>query len=183
LTGAGRMGSVSVEGKRHGSGGATCWGLGRRQPECGVPSSAYRARMESGGLLSDLASVESNGRRAFGERGEEDALAFLEDLGLMLIARNQRTRTGELDLIVSDGHVLVFVEVKARHIRRGRGGFMDEMGWPSARQRLKQRGAARIWLADPTRVRPRTEAVRFDAIRLLFDKEGRMVDVEHLQGI
>src|SRR6187200_885530 len=51
-------------------------------------------------------------RRALGERGERLALAHLERLGFALVARNHRTRWGEIDLIVFDGTTLVFVEVR-----------------------------------------------------------------------
>ena len=60
---------------------------------------------------------------------------------------------------------------------------MSELGWPSARQRLRQRAAARIWLADPSRVRPRTAEVRFDVMRLLFDENDQLVDLQHLEGV
>ena len=122
-------------------------------------------------------------RRALGVRGEEDARAFLEDLGLAVIARNERTARGELDLIASDGNVLVFVEVKARHAWGGTKHLEGTLGWPSARQRMRQRGAARLWLADPERVRPRTPEVRFDVVRVLFDEHERLIDIQHLEGI
>ena len=35
--------------------------------------------------------------------------------GYRIVARNLRSSVGELDLVVEDGRVLVFVEVKARH--------------------------------------------------------------------
>lgn len=42
------------------------------------------------------------------------ARGFLEAKGFRVIAANQRTRGGELDLVAWDDKVLVFVEVKAR---------------------------------------------------------------------
>ena len=48
-----------------------------------------------------------------GKQGEERAVQALESAGLTIIARNFRTRTGEIDIIALDGEVLVFVEVKA----------------------------------------------------------------------
>lgn len=52
--------------------------------------------------------------RNLGILGEETALSFLSQLGYRLLERNYRCRLGEIDLIMQDGRVLVFIEVKAR---------------------------------------------------------------------
>jgi putative endonuclease len=49
-----------------------------------------------------------------GARGERVAARALRRAGLRVIARNLRTRYGELDLIARRGGLLVFVEVKTR---------------------------------------------------------------------
>lgn len=49
-----------------------------------------------------------------GRKGEEKACQFLASEGYKIIAKNFRTRFGELDIVAQDGEVLVFVEVKAR---------------------------------------------------------------------
>ena len=57
------------------------------------------------------------------ERGrvaETRAQQFLEQAGLRFIARNVHSRTGELDLIMTDGNTVVFVEVRSR--KRSRFG-------------------------------------------------------------
>lgn len=51
--------------------------------------------------------------REKGNRGEDAAAAYLEEAGYETVARNFRCRTGEIDLIVTKGKELVFVEVKA----------------------------------------------------------------------
>jgi putative endonuclease len=53
-------------------------------------------------------------RRQTGLRGEEIAAAHLQALGYEIVARNVRTRYGELDIVARDGGCLVFVEVKTR---------------------------------------------------------------------
>lgn len=45
---------------------------------------------------------------------EDAAAAYLQAAGLCLVARNYRSRHGEIDLIVKDGDTLVFVEVRYR---------------------------------------------------------------------
>ena len=49
-----------------------------------------------------------------GAAQETIALAQLEAAGLQLLARNVSSRVGELDLVMQDGDVLVFVEVRSR---------------------------------------------------------------------
>jgi putative endonuclease len=56
----------------------------------------------------------SDVRHTAGQQGEEHAAQHFERLGFEVLARNHRTRFGELDLVAYDGTTLVFVEVKAR---------------------------------------------------------------------
>lgn len=53
-----------------------------------------------------------------GDQGEARALAYLQQQGLRLVARNHRIRGGEIDLIMQDGTCLVFVEVRCRNNSR-----------------------------------------------------------------
>jgi putative endonuclease len=55
-------------------------------------------------------------RQHLGRVGERLAREHLERLGYRVVARNYRTRFGELDLIVCDATWLVFVEVKTRRV-------------------------------------------------------------------
>jgi putative endonuclease len=56
----------------------------------------------------------ANQRRQTGLRGEEIAAAHLRTLGYEIVARNVRTRYGEIDIVARDCACLVFVEVKTR---------------------------------------------------------------------
>lgn len=51
-------------------------------------------------------------RRGKGEEGEDRAEQYLNALGYRTVARNFRTRRGEIDLVVEGRGRLVFVEVK-----------------------------------------------------------------------
>lgn len=55
-----------------------------------------------------------NNPHAFGQQAEALAARFLKKQGYKIIARNHRTRSGEIDIIAREGETLVFVEVKAR---------------------------------------------------------------------
>ena len=49
-----------------------------------------------------------------GRAGEAAAEALLAGKGFTVLARNYRTRGGEVDLVCQDGETVVFVEVKTR---------------------------------------------------------------------
>jgi putative endonuclease len=51
-----------------------------------------------------------------GRRGEAAAEAYLLARGVRVLARNHRTRRGEVDLVCQDGPVLCFVEVRSREV-------------------------------------------------------------------
>jgi putative endonuclease len=48
-----------------------------------------------------------------GKKGEDIVAEKLETDGMSIIARNFRSRRGEIDIIALDGETLVFIEVKA----------------------------------------------------------------------
>lgn len=61
-----------------------------------------------------LASRSQTTRQEAGRRGEDAALAHLQQQGLQLIERNFLCKGGEIDLIMQHGATLVFVEVRKR---------------------------------------------------------------------
>lgn len=122
--------------------------------------------------------MSSDPRSHLGRHGEQLALEHLRRRGFRLVAANHRTRYGELDLIVCDDSAIVFVEVKARRITGGAGSALDAV--PPAKQR-QVRKMARAWLAD-TPDRPRVRELRFDVVGVTFDREGRMLCLDHVEG-
>ncbi len=52
--------------------------------------------------------------RRKGQAVETAALAYLEEKGLRYVCRNFRCRYGEIDLIMTQGNTLVFIEVRYR---------------------------------------------------------------------
>ncbi len=61
--------------------------------------------------------TEQMNKRKTGGYYEDMAAAFLENNGLIILERNFRSRSGEIDLIARDREYLVFVEVKYRSTR------------------------------------------------------------------
>jgi putative endonuclease len=116
-------------------------------------------------------------RHHLGRLGEQLALEHLERLGYTLVARNHRTRFGELDLVVCDGRALVFAEVKTR--RAWRPGRPWENLGPAKRAQVRRMAAA--FLAEVAD-RPRAEDLRCDAVGVTIDPRGRLVALEHLEN-
>ena len=98
----------------------------------------------------------------------------------MVVARNHRTRYGEIDVIACDGRAIVFAEVKTR---RGGNGSRGRSPLESVGEEKQEqvRRMARAWLAE-TPERPRRAELRFDAIGVTLDPAGELVALEHLEG-
>lgn len=60
-------------------------------------------------------------RKPLGKLGEDLAASHLESLGWQIVARNWRTRRGEIDIVARDRDWLVFVEVRTRRASRTGG--------------------------------------------------------------
>ena len=124
-------------------------------------------------------------RHALGRLGEDLAAAHLGRLGYAVIARNVRTRHGEIDLIAVREGTLVFAEVKSARRRGGsrRGGSrVAPLEWLDPRQRARLRRLAAAWLGDPARERPASRTIRFDAIGVIVDEGDRLLSLEHLES-
>ena len=96
-------------------------------------------------------------RQESGAQAEEAAAQFLSASGLQIVARNYRTRLGEIDVIARDGGVLVFVEVRLR-TREDYGGALESI---DERKQHRIALAAGAYLAE---VRGREPPCRFDVV-------------------
>jgi len=77
-----------------------------------------------------------------GQAGEDDALDYLRQNGLVLVERNFRCKGGEIDLIMRQQAALVFVEVRKRADNRHGGAAASVTASKQARLIL----AAQIYL-------------------------------------
>lgn len=94
-----------------------------------------------------------------GHRGEWLAALALMAKGYRIVARNYRTKLGEIDLIARRGDLIAIVEVKARPTL---AEAMDAIGCQSA-HRIE--GAADMWLSRQTDFA--RLSVRFDLVAVL----------------
>ena len=116
--------------------------------------------------------------KELGRRGEDLAAEHFSRLGYRVLARNHRTRFGELDLVLADEDdgTIVFCEVKSR--RLGSGDWRDSL---HGAKRSQVRTMAAAWLAEVTS-RPFGAELRFDAVGVTVDGRGELVRLDHLEG-
>jgi len=106
-------------------------------------------------------SAERDQAATAGARAEAIAAEYLKAHGLSIVARNVRSRFGEIDLIAREGDTLVFVEVRLR--RSTRFGGASASITPAKRDRLV--AAAETYLATLARVPPcRVDALLLDGL-------------------
>ena len=112
-------------------------------------------------------------RRSIGQGGEDLAWNHLRRAGYTLVARNFRSRYGEIDLVVERGGVIVFVEVRSRRGDR----FGTALESIDAR---KQRQIGRMAAEFLARRRLGDRRARFDVVAVEWqDAEAR---IDHLEN-
>jgi putative endonuclease len=116
---------------------------------------------------------------AAGERGEASAERYLVTRhGYRLVARNWRNprdRREEIDLVMTDGEVLVFIEVKAR----AAGALVPGYYAVNARKKKILRRACQAYLR---RLRPPPRTFRFDIAEVALTATGDAL-VRHFENV
>jgi putative endonuclease len=115
----------------------------------------------------------NNGKQLLGKEGERIAEAYLRKKGYKIVERNYRCALGELDLIVLDRRVLVFVEVKTRT----GNGFGTPFEAVELRKQQKMIQAAQYFIAQKG-LQQRDS--RFDVVGISWP--GREPMVEHIEN-
>jgi putative endonuclease len=113
-----------------------------------------------------------DGRRALGCAGEDIACRELRRRGYEILARQFRTRRGEIDIVARDGSTMVFVEVKARAGEEF-GGGAAAVTW------RKQRRIARVALEFLARHGTTDVPCRFDVVVVTPGPEPRVEVFTH----
>ncbi|MBI2987477.1 MAG: YraN family protein [Deltaproteobacteria bacterium] len=112
-------------------------------------------------------------KQILGKEGERIAETFLRKKGYRLVERNYRCPVGELDLVLLDRRVLVFVEVKTRTDDRF-GGPLEAV---HPRKQHKMVKAALFFLSQH---RLHHREARFDVVGISW--KDREPLVEHVQN-
>ena len=106
-----------------------------------------------------------------GSLAEKRAAQYLTNAGLELLATNLRCKAGEIDLLMRDGDVLVFVEVRSRN-GTGFGGALASVGYRKQGRLIR---TARYflhttWQGDMPRCR--FDVVAFDGQRCIWVRDA-----------
>jgi len=108
-----------------------------------------------------------------GMQGQQIAEIFLRNKGYCILAKNYRTRVGEIDLIVRQDSYVVFVEVKARK------GL--EYGYPcEAINGIKKQRIIKTALLYISKQKLTDQDFRFDVMEILT--HGEEVKINHIEN-
>ena len=114
-------------------------------------------------------------RQRLGAFGERVAAHRLEAAGMAIVARNVRTRGGEIDFVARDGDDVVFVEVRTRRAAPG-----------ASAESLTAAKLARMWqcamdYCDSNGLAP--ERARLDVVSIDLGPGGAADVIEHFRGV
>jgi putative endonuclease len=113
---------------------------------------------------------------ARGRVGEQMAASFLTGRGYRVLAKNQRTPLGELDLVCRDRSETVIVEVKSRS-GVTYGSALEAIG-PLKAKRLR---SAAVWWLSSQGLFPCP--LRFDAVVVDLDGQGLPCCLQHVKDL
>jgi putative endonuclease len=102
------------------------------------------------------------------------ALSYLKEQGFRILARDWRSRLGQIDIVAEDGETLVLIEVKAR---RGTGFGTPEEA-VDERKRRKLRMLLELYRAQTHRQK---QPCRIDVIGLMMDAAMTVTKTEHIR--
>jgi len=125
------------------------------------------------GIWQRMRTVLRARPKTLGQRGEAAAARYLQRLGYKLLARGRKLSPGELDLVMLDGRVIVFVEVKTR--------TAQDVGHPAeAVDADKQRRLTRLALTFLKRHGLLTRPARFDVVAITWPAGSIKPEIEHI---
>ncbi|MGN6663979.1 MAG: YraN family protein [Solirubrobacterales bacterium] len=119
-------------------------------------------------------------RRRTGQIAEDFVAAKLAAAGWEIVARNARTRYGELDVVARHGRTLVFIEVKAAREGTSFGPERPILSIDARKQRRIRR-LATAWMSERRDLPPYDE-IRFDAVGVTLDRHDRAAHVDYVKG-
>jgi putative endonuclease len=112
-------------------------------------------------------------RKELGAAGEELATQFLLKQGYRILARNLKSKYGEIDILAADGQTTVIVEVKTKS--------STLYGLPSEMVAWKKQQKLRL-LATDLATRQHLVDYRIDVIAILL-LPGSQPVIEHLKSV
>lgn len=106
----------------------------------------------------------------FGNSGEEVAVDLLKNNGYKILARNYKSKLGEIDIVAYDKDTVCFVEVKTRH--------SDTFGLPqeaiSAAKQRRISKAALMFLKEKNLLERKA---RFDVVSIIYTQDSPKLEL------
>ena len=126
-------------------------------------------------LRSRFVSLRNSAPQPLGLRGERAAAKYLQRKRYKIVARQDRVKLGEIDLVAVDGQTIVFIEVKTR------------TGWATghpieaitADKERRLTGAALAYLRSNDLLE---YAARFDIVAVTWPHEAKKPKIEHIEN-
>ncbi len=115
-------------------------------------------------------------KQRLGKQGESLAARHLQSKGYRIIARNFRTRNGEIDLIATNRNTLVFIEVKTR-IGNLYGEPLESITPWKIRALIRTANFFQSFHPELP------QSQRIDAIAIELDSTSKLLKLEHIENI
>ncbi|SKA64572.1 YraN family protein [Desulfobaculum bizertense] len=112
---------------------------------------------------------------SLGKKGEDLAASYLQTSGFTIESRNWHCPSGELDIVCSQGDLMVFVEVKTRT----QGPMSDPRAAVNRGKRARLSRAASEYLSSHEAW---CRDCRFDVISIVVPKKGGKPQLEHIEN-
>lgn len=117
----------------------------------------------------------SHQRLDLGKLGEDLALQHILQQQYQIIQRNFRCKTGEIDIIAKDRHIVVFIEVRAK--TSDAYGPAYNMVTPSKHKQVKR--VALHYISQQNLINTQ---FRFDVIGITFQPGSDDYQLDHIQN-
>jgi len=111
-----------------------------------------------------------NLKQQLGKSGEEFAVGLLKQNGYKIIARNYKTKLGEIDIIAGDKDTICFIEVKLRS--SDRFGIPQEAVLAKKQRQISR--ASLLYLKDNDLL---NKKARFDVVAIIYSKSKPILNL------
>ncbi|MFH1355479.1 MAG: YraN family protein, partial [Candidatus Omnitrophota bacterium] len=108
--------------------------------------------------------------RSLGRSAEDCAAELLKKNAYKILARNYRTKLGEIDIVALDKDTICFVEVKMRRTERF-GSPLDSIS------RFKQRQISKAALIYLKKNKLLNKKARFDVVSMIYLKNSPQINL------
>jgi len=124
--------------------------------------------------------------RVLGYQAEEIASNFLRKKGFKILARNFRTKIGEIDIIaLKEKRKFFFFKKQSLHFVEVKSGRESFYFFPefkvNSRKRKKIAQVAEIWLSQNKKLK--TLPIQIDVLSLIFDKEQKLKEITYFENV